>query len=97
MNKLKLLSPILHQLADNIDSGNSSLNEKELDEILNSINKLAVAENKLSKYQACNYLGISRATFDNYVKDGKIPEGRQQQGFKEKFWELKDLKQFKEK
>ena len=97
INKLKYLSPILRQLADNIDSGNSSLDESELDQVLDSINKLAIAENKLSKYQAAEYLGISTATFDNYVRDGKISEGRQQQGFKEKFWLLKDIKPLKKK
>nr|DAM09941.1 MAG TPA: excisionase [Caudoviricetes sp.] len=29
----------------------------------------------MSKIQACDYLGISRATFDNYVKNGWIPKG----------------------
>lgn len=95
MNKLKILSSALHQVADNIDAGNSSLDEEELNEILTMINKTAIADNKLSKYQACKYLNISRATFDNYVKDGKIPEGRKQVGFKELYWYLEDLKKFK--
>ena len=42
-------------------------------------------ENKYSKYQSCKYLGISRATFDRYVKEGLIPPGKKQQGFKEIF------------
>ena len=50
---------------------------------------------KYSKYQAINYLNISRATFDNYVADGKIPKGRKQQGFKEIFWLKSDLDKFK--
>lgn len=29
------------------------------------------------------YLKVSRATFDNYVRAGKIPKGRKQIGFKE--------------
>jgi len=95
MNKLKILSSALKQIADNIDADSSYATEEELDQIFDMINKTAVAENKLSKYQACKYLNISRATFDNYVRDGKIPEGRQQQGFKEKFWLLSDLKEFK--
>ena len=36
-------------------------------------------------------MGISRATFDRYVKDGIIPKGRRQQGFKEIFYLKKDL------
>lgn len=49
---------------------------------------------KLSKYQVCKYLKISRATFDNYVKAKKIPKGRKQIGFKELFWYKKDLDKF---
>lgn len=49
---------------------------------------------KLSKYQACKYLKVSRATFDNYVKAKKIPNGRKQIGFKELFWYKKDLDKF---
>lgn len=30
---------------------------------------------RMSKIQACDYLGVSRATFDNYVKNGWIPKG----------------------
>lgn len=30
----------------------------------------------MSKTQAADYLGVSRATFDNYVRDGFIPKGR---------------------
>lgn len=37
----------------------------------------------MSKIQACDYLGVSRATFDNYVRDGFIPKGIKQEGFKE--------------
>jgi excisionase family DNA binding protein len=51
---------------------------------------------KLSKYQACKYLNISRATFDNYVREGKIPKGRKQQGFKELFFYKKDLDKYLE-
>lgn len=52
---------------------------------------------KLSKYQACKYLKVSRATFDNYVRAGKIPKGRKQIGFKELYWYKKDLDILQEK
>lgn len=44
-----------------------------------------------SKVQACDYLGVSRATFDNYVRDGFIPKGIKQEGFKELSWQKSDL------
>lgn len=40
----------------------------------------------MSKVQACDYLGVSRATFDNYVRDGV-----KQEGFKELSWNKADL------
>jgi len=45
----------------------------------------------MSKIQAYDYLGVSRATFDNYVRDGFIPKGTKQEGFKELSWSKADL------
>ena len=75
----------LLNIVDRIDAGTSTLNEEAALQIIELTNKLTNTETKLSKYQACKYLHISRATFDNYVKEGKIPEGKKEQGFKEKF------------
>lgn len=94
-NKLNILKSTLEQIIDNINSGNSRADDNELDIILDMINKTTNTQNKLSKYQACKYLNISRSTFDNWVKDGKIPEGRKEQGFKEKFWIKEDLDKIK--
>lgn len=91
MKKLELLKLSLLSLVDNIDSGNTHLDEDQCDMVIETINKMALVKNKYSKYQSYNYLGLSRATFDRYVKDGLIPEGRKEAGFKEKFWYKKDL------
>ena len=48
----------------------------------------------MSKYSACQYLNISRAKFDNMVREGKLPEGKKVIGFKEKRWYKKDLDRF---
>jgi predicted DNA-binding transcriptional regulator AlpA len=45
----------------------------------------------MSKIQSAEYLGVSRATFDNLVKDGFIPKGMKQDGFKELSWSKIDL------
>ena len=95
-NGLILLTASLHQIMDNIDSGNTHASEEELLEICETISFLTNPESKMSKYQAIKFLGISRATFDNYVKKGIIPHGREQQGFKEKFWYKRDLLKLKE-
>lgn len=82
---MKMLSNILRKFADDIDAGNTNASEEELIEICDQLGFIINPESKLSKYQAIKFLGISRATFDNYVRDGKLPKGLEQQGFKEKF------------
>lgn len=94
--KLKILATSLQQIVDNIEANNTHASEEELIEICDAIGFIANPESKLSKYQAIKFLGISRATFDNYVAKGLIPKGMEQQGFKEKFWYKRDLVKFKE-
>ena len=65
MDKLQIVKTVLQNVIDNIDNGNSNATEDECDEILDMINHTTNVQNKLSKYQACKYLGVSRATFDN--------------------------------
>lgn len=45
------------------------------------LSNIANPDQRMSKIQACDYIGVSRATFDNYVKDGFIPKGIKQEGF----------------
>jgi len=97
MNKLEIFKNSLQQIINNIDAGNTYLDENDCMELLDMINHMTIAENKYSIYQSCKYLGISRATFDRYVKEGIIPEGRKQQGFKELFYYKKDLDDAKNK
>lgn len=97
MDKMKILSSALKQIANNIDTNNSNATDEELDEIFDIINKTSIADRKLSKYQAAEYLNVSIPTFDNYVREGKIPPGRKQKGFKELFWYVKDIKSYKKK
>lgn len=91
MLKKETLKRTLLNMVDAIDNGNTDYTEDELGEILDTINRATNTKNKMSKYQACSYLNISRATFDNWVRDGKLPEGKKEAGFKELFWEKKDL------
>ena len=90
---LKLIKKLLLKIIDDIDAGNSNITEQESIEILQYINN--ITNKRLSKYEACKYLNISRATFDNYIKAGKIPKGKKEAGFKEISWSKKDLDEFK--
>lgn len=89
---LQLIKSIFQQFIDDIDSGNSNINEEEQEELLNLLQKFNQKE--LSKIEAANYIGVCRATFDNYVDKGLIPKGRKRQGFKELSWNKKDLDKY---
>lgn len=96
---LKVLSNLLRTLADNIDAGNSNINETEAVELVDIIRQFTDREELITKYEACRYLNISRATFDNYVRAGKLPKGKKKIGSTAKFYTKKELdeklKQFK--
>ena len=88
---LKVLANLLRDLAARIDAGNSNLTEQEAIELVSVIGHYTNREEYISKYEACKYLNISRATFDNYVKEGKLPKGKERISFKELAWTKKDL------
>lgn len=88
---LQTIRKLLLGVIDDIDAGNSNIDEDEAMRVIRMLKGLR-KDNPMSKYQAYTYLGMSRATFDNLVREGKIPEGKKIPGFKEKVWYKKDLK-----
>ena len=91
---LKTIRNLLQKIIENIDAGNSNINEDEAIQIIDNLRRMTDKTVRLSKYQACQYLNVSRATFDNYVREGLIPKGKHQAGFKELSWSQKDLDEF---
>lgn len=91
---LNIIRKLLVKIIDNIDSGNSNLTLEEQLKVVNVLKDFTDKEVRLSKYQACKYVNLSRASFDNYVRVGKLPKGIKQQGFKELFWTKKSLDEF---
>lgn len=90
---LSALRELLLRIVDDIDCGNSGdMSEEEILEVVKMLKKYTRQDTPLSKYQAYTYLNISRATFDNLVREGKLPKGKKQAGFKELCWYKKDLK-----
>lgn len=85
---------MLIDIINNIDSDNSNMSEKECIEALSLLKEFTDKDKRLSKYESCKYLNISRATFDNYVREGKLPREIKQVGFKELSWSKKDLDKF---
>lgn len=91
---LKLITRLLQRISSDIDSGNSNLTEEETLKLVEVLKAFTDREVRLSKYQSCQYLGMGRASFDNYVRSGKLPRGLKQQGFKELFWTKRSLDEF---
>lgn len=89
---LNLIKIAFQQFINDIDSGNSNISEEQQSKILDLINEINSEE--LSKIESANYIGVSRATFDNYVSKGLLPKGKKRQGFKELSWNKNDLNKF---
>ena len=89
---MSLIRSLLQNCIDRIDAGNSNLSTEEEIEVIELLKNYTNKDRKFSKYQACEYLNISRATFDNYIRDGKIPRGKKEAGFKELFWKESELR-----
>lgn len=88
---LQALKEQLLKIVDDIDAGNSNLDEDEEIKVVRMLRQYTRKDKPLSKYQAYTYLNISRAQFDRYVRDGKIPKGKKEIGFNELRWYKKDL------
>lgn len=91
---LKIIKNLLLKIVDSIDAGNSNITENEAIELAKVLQSYTDKTIKMSKYQSYQYLNMSRASFDNYVREGKLPRGKKEAGFKELFWTQKDLDDF---
>lgn len=91
---LQVIKKLLLKIIADIDAGNSELSEKEMVEVIDSLKRYNFREKYISKYQAYTYLNISRAKFDNLVREGLLPRGKKIEGFKELQWSLKEIKDF---
>ena len=88
---LKSIRKILVELIDRIDSGECATTDEQERMFLDLCTMIADKERRVSKYEACRYLNMSRAKFDRYVSEGRIPHGRKSPGFKELSWSLAEL------
>lgn len=91
---LGVIKKQLLKIIDDIDCGNSDISEEEAIEVAKVLSRYTRKDNPMSKYQAYTYLNISRATFDNLVRDGSLPRGKKIAGFKELVWYKRDLNKY---
>lgn len=96
-NITKAIRDLLDKTVKDIDVGNSNIDEESALDILKVVSDSTNKTKRISKYKACELLHVSRATFDNYVRGGKLPKGEHVIGFKELSWNLKDINDFKDK
>ena len=94
---LSIIKELLLNIVDNIDTGNSRIPEDKQIELIGYLNEFTNTTERLSKYKACQYLNVSRATFDNYVREGKLPKGKKTPGFNELSWTKKELEEYRRK
>lgn len=50
-----------------------------------------IANEELSKAQACEFLNVNRSRFGELIAEGRIPKGRKIKGFNELRWRKSDL------
>lgn len=89
---LKIIREILQKFIDDIDADNTNMNYEQQCNVLRVLSNVNIGQdNEMNKTQAADYLGVSRDTFDNYIRDGFIPKGKQVGHFKELRWYKSDL------
>ena len=89
---LKIIREILQKFIDDIDADKTNMNYEQQCNVLRVLSNVNIGQdNEMNKTQAADYLGVSRATFDNYIRDGFIPKGKQVGNFKELRWYKSDL------
>ena len=88
--KLTLVKSILQTIINDIDSGNSNASEEELNEIVDTVNRITRKDVTMTKYASCKYMHMSRSKFDKYIREGLIPKGKHEQGGTLR-WNKKDL------
>ena len=82
----KILTRLLRDTADKIDSGSCEMSESEAMSIVN-----VLSHEVMSKAKACSYLNLSRSRFDDLVREGRLPKGKKRVGFKELVWYKDEL------
>jgi predicted DNA-binding transcriptional regulator AlpA len=94
-----LLRVELLKIVENIDAGNSNMSEEDMTQTIMALRQYSHKDEWMTKYQACQFLGgISRATFDNLVSEGKIPKGKKNfAGDSSLFWKATDLMEYRKK
>lgn len=73
----KVVISILEKILGDLKSDNSNLSEEEALKVAKCLSEInTIQKTEFSKKEAYDYLHMSRASFDNKVREGKIPKGK---------------------
>ena len=96
---LKELRDLLMKIVNDIDSGNSNIDESQTIEIASAIGELVSRynkpkiPNKLTRLEACKHLRISETKFNMLRRKGLISEGTKKAGDVRK-WSIEELDKY---
>ena len=96
---LKELRDLLMKIVNDIDSGNSNIDESQTIEIASAIGELVSRynkpkiPNKLTRLEVCRYLRISETKFNMLRRKGLISEGTKKAGDVRK-WSIEELDKY---
>lgn len=95
---LRILVEVLRHYADNIEAGNSNLDEKGCMRVLQQLDLIINGDTVMSRREACTYLGISKSSFDILINNKFVPNGKKlHDGSKSLFWYKSDLDDYLER
>lgn len=87
-NLQKILIKALEDTLGKVKTNSCEMDDNQTTDLIKQL-----AHIPMSKDQACSYLNMSRAKFDQLVSEGKLPKGRKCRGFKELRWYQDELTQ----
>lgn len=96
---LKELRDLLMKIVNDIDSGNSNIDESQTIEIASAIGELVSrynkpkVPNKLTRLEACRHLRVSETKFNMLRRKGLISEGTKKAGDVRK-WSIEELDKY---
>ena len=96
---LKELRDLLMKIVNDIDSGNSNIDESQTIEIASAIGELVSRynkpkiPNKLTRLEACRHLRVSETKFNMLRRKGLISEGTKKAGDVRK-WSIEELDKY---
>lgn len=81
---------LLERLLGDFKADNTNLSEEEMLKVARCLSEInTIQKTEFSKKEAYDYLHMSRASFDNKIREGKIPKGKKFPG--KLVWYKKDL------